>query len=500
MKSEVSGLLSDSLDPLIQELIYGASLEEDFRDVFESMTDVNLAHVVMLSEQGIVEVDTARQLLIALEEMRAAGPSAFNLDPSREETYFNYEANMIDAVGPEIGGVMHVARSRNDLKVATDRMRSRDACLDILEKLAEVRESALARAEEFSNVVMPGYTHMQPAQPTTFGYFILGFAKALERDYQRFSDAYNRINLNPLGSCAFAGTSFPVDRERTRELLGFEELVEHNQDAVASRDFALELLSACAQLGLTWSRFVQDLYLMSTYEFRTVRFPDSVFGTSSIMPQKKNPIVLEHLRGRASRLVGTLNSMMVATKGTNFTISIDAVSDALKGYYDALNDTSDGLKLLELVIRTVEPDPERMIDMVRRNFATVTDLADALVRESGLSFREAHHLIGASVRMALERGMTADQMSPKLLSQAANEVLGRDLSLSSDVVSNGLDPAAVVSARDGIGGPAPAEVLRMVSSAKQKLVADRDQTTTCRDRLEEARQTLNSAVQALVRQ
>ena len=497
MESKVSGLLDEAPASEIQNLVYGPRLENDFRNVFAAMTEVNQAHVVMLAETRILEPQIARTLAATLLDLEAAGAAAFPLDPAREDTYFNYEAKVIEVAGPDVGGSMHVARSRNDLKVAIDRMRSRTACLDIQHALAAVRDTLLERAQAFAHVVMPGYTHLQPAQPTTFGYYLLGFAEAFERDHQRFADAYKRVNLNPLGACAFAGTSFPVDRHRTQELLGFDELLEHNQDAVASRDFAVELLAACALLGLTWSRLAQDIYVMITYEFQTVHFPDRVFGTSSIMPQKKNPTVIEHLRGRAAQLMGSLMTTMAAIKGTNFSISIDGFFDALRGYYDSLKETTDGLTLLEMVVRTAEPDEARMLDLVRSNFATVTDLTDALVREAGLSFRDAHHVVGAAVRLAVARGLKADEITTGLLEEAAGEVSARSISIDPETVRRSLDPTGAVAGRDGIGGPAPAEVLRMIGDARARLDGDRSWIRERRDRIEEARALLRKEITAL---
>ena len=497
MKSKVSGLLDEALAPEIQNLIYGPRLEADFHNVFAAMTEVNQAHVVMLAKTGILTAETAGTLAGVLLDLEAAGPSAFPLDAAREDTYFNYEAKVIEVAGSEVGGCMHVARSRNDLKVAIDRMRSRALCLDIVDALATVRDTALRRAEAFAHVIMPGYTHLQPAQPTTFGYFLLGFAEAFERDHQRFADAYKRINLNPLGSCAFAGTSFPVDRRQTQELLGFDGLLQHNQDAVASRDFAIEMLATCALLGLTWSRLAQDLYVMITYEFQTVRFPDRVFGTSSIMPQKKNPTVIEHLRGRAALLMGSLSTTMATVKGTNFTISFDGVFDALRGYFDALKETADGLALVDLIVRSAEPDADRMLELARKNFSTVTDLADALVREAGLSFREAHHVVGGAVRLALARGLTADQITADLVHEAGREVLGRTLSMPPETVRRSLDPAGAVAARDGIGGPAPGEVMRMIGDARKRLDADRRWIGQGRKRIEKARRKLRKETRGI---
>lgn len=497
MKSTVSGLLGEALDSTIQNLLYGAHLEADFKNAFDAMTKVNQAHVVMLAETNILAPHVAKALAAVLLDLEIAGPSAFPLDPAREETYFNYEAKVINVAGPDVGGAMHVARSRNDLKVTIERMRSRNACLEILDALAIVRESALARAEKFAHVVMPGYTHMQPAQPTTFGSFLLGFAKALERDHERFADSYKRINLNPLGSCAFAGTSFPVDRRRTQELLGFDGLLEHNLDAVASRDFVVELLAASANLALTWGRFVQDLYFMSTHEFQTVRFPDRIVGTSSIMPQKRNPTVLEHLRGRSARVVGAMQSTMMAIKGTNFSISVDIVSDALRGYHESLMETKDGLTLLDLVVSTAEPDADRMLELARGNFSSVTDLTDSLVRETGLSFRDAHHVVGATVRLAIENNLSADRITSALIDQGATRVLGRSLSLPEDIVKRSLDPIGAVASRSGVGGPAPREVLRMIAGARECLDSDRKWVHVRRNQLDDAKEKLSNETSKL---
>ena len=228
MDSKVSGLLSETLAPEIQEHVYGERLEADFRDVFAAMTDVNQAHVVMLAERAILAPDTAQTLAGVLLDLEDQGPDAFTLDPAREDTYFNYEAKVIEVAGAEAGGRMHIGRSRNDLKATLDRMRSRHGCLDILDSLTTVRETALNQAETHADVVMPGYTHLQPTQPITFGWYLLGFAQAFERDHQRITDAYPRLNLTSIGRRPSPGTSFPIDRVRTGELLGFDGLLEHN--------------------------------------------------------------------------------------------------------------------------------------------------------------------------------------------------------------------------------------------------------------------------------
>ena len=497
MDSKVSGLLSETLAPEIQEHVYGPRLEDDFRKVFSVMSDVNQAHVVMLAECGILTPEIAQVLASVLLDLEDQGPGAFTLDPAREETYFNYEAKVIEVAGAEVGGRMHIGRSRNDLKATLDRMRSRRDCLDILDSLASVRETALNQAETHADVVMPGYTHLQPAQPITFGFFLLGFAQAFERDHQRISGAYPRVNLNPLGGGAFAGTSFPIDRGRTGQLLGFDGLLEHDLDAIASRDFAVELLSHCALLGLTWSRMAQDFFVMVSYEFQTVNFPDRVFCTSSIMPQKKNPVVLEFLKGRSAQLIGALTTAMAAIKGTNFTNVVDGYYEALRWYFDSLNDTLSSLDIVNLVLGTAEPNTDRMLTLVEENYSTVTDLTDNLVRQSDLSFREAHHVVGRVVRVALDKGLKANEISSAIIEEAAKDVAGRPVVLDAETLRRSLDPAAAVEGRKGIGGPAPDEVRRMIGEARKRLADDRQRNDERRARVDAARTTLKAEITAL---
>ena len=344
---------------------------------------------------------------------------------------------------------------------------------------------------------MPGYTHLQPAQPITFGWFLLGFAQAFERDHQRITDAYPRLNLNPLGGGAFAGTSFPIDRVRSGELLGFDGLLEHNLDAIASRDFAVELLSDCALLGLTWSRMAQDFFVMVSHEFQTVSFPDRVFCTSSIMPQKKNPVVLEFLKGKSAQLIGALTTAMAAIKGTNFTNVVDGYYEALRWYFDSLDDTISSLAIVNLVLDTAEPNIGRMLALVEENYSTVTDLTDNLVRQSDLSFREAHHVVGRVVRVALDKGLKANEITSAMVEEAAQEVAGRPVTLDADTVRRSLDPAAAVEGRKGIGGPAPGEVRRMIGEARQRLADDRRLNNERRTRVDTARATLKSETRAL---
>ncbi|MFS8085334.1 MAG: lyase family protein [Acidobacteriota bacterium] len=246
MTSKVSGLLSEGLDPILQHEMIAPSLTKVFPTVLPLITAINKAHVLMLMHQGIISAEVAQQLAAAILELERLGPGAFTLDPAREEAYFNYEARLIELAGPDIGGRVHIARSRNDLYATIDRLRTRAVMLGLSRALLELRKALIEQATQHRDVLMPGYTHMQPAQPITFGYYLAGVAHALERDHRRLAECWVRVNLGTLGAGALAGTSFPIDRAATARALGFDDVAPHAQDCVGSRDYLAELLGTVA--------------------------------------------------------------------------------------------------------------------------------------------------------------------------------------------------------------------------------------------------------------
>ncbi|MCC7274922.1 MAG: argininosuccinate lyase [Alphaproteobacteria bacterium] len=497
MSSKVSGLLAEATAPSLQENLVGPSLRREFPAVLPIMTAINEAHILMLRECGIIDAETAAGLARAVVRIADEGPDSVPLDAAREDTYFNYEARIIELSGADIGGRSHIARSRNDLKAAQDRLRARALALRVLDGLVVLRATLLRRAALHAAVVMPGYTHLQPAQPITFGWYLLGIAHALERDHRRLAECFARIDVNPLGTGAIAGTSFPVDRALTARLLGFAAVSGHAQDAVASRDFLVELIGDCAMLANTWGRMAQDFFVMSSYEFGTLRFPDSVAGTSSMMPQKKNLVVLESLKGRAATILGAHVAAFVGVKGTNFTNVVDGCRDAFRWAWDALDDTIRGLAIADTVVDAAEPVPERMLALARTNFSTATDLADGLVREAGLPFREAHHLVGAIVRTAMDRGLTADRIDAALVAEESRRMLGRAIHLDADVIARIVDPVAVAEERRGTGGPSRADIAAMQAELGARLAADGAEIAAHRARIAAADAERHSRFRAL---
>lgn len=497
MESKVSKRLKEPVAREVCDHIYAPRLERDFTAVFPYMTDANQAHVLMLHTCRLIGRQVAHDLAAGLLRMEAEGPGVVALDPQREDAYFNYEAHLIGMVGKDAGGRLHIARSRNDLGAALDRMRARDVLLDLVEGVLQVRGQALERSEEHAGVVMPGYTHLQPAQPVTFGWYLLGIAQAFERDGQRLGQAYPRLNLSPLGAGALAGTTFAIDRAQTARLLGFSGVVDHGLDAVASRDFALEILSALSLLAITWSRLAQDFYVMTTHEFQAVEFPDGVAGTSSMMPQKKNPVVLEHLKGQTGHVLGAFLAAGTAFRATNFTNTIDGNRDGVRALWEAARESQRCLALVELILRAAKPVAATLLRRARENFATATDLADLLVREADVSFREAHHLVGAVVRMAMDRSLAAHEITSAMLDEAARAEIGRALHLPEAAVRRSLDPVSSVEGRTVRGGPAKRAVLELVAEGRERLAADRRALEARRQALAGARAALKREIAAL---
>ncbi len=478
----------------IVEYLYGPRMREERDTSFGYLTEVNRAHVAMLARQGIITGEVAAALLRAITALAAEGSANLPLDPQREDLYFNYERAIIERVGAAVGGQMHTGRSRNDLGATMYRMRCRDVLLGLLDGVCRCRSALLAKAAAHLETVMPGYTHLQPAQPITFAHYLAAIEGALARDTDRLDGALTRTELSPLGSGALAGTGFNIDRELTARWLGFPGLVLDTLDAVASRDFLIEAAAAGAILGVTLSRFAQDLYVLYTSEFGTIDFPDRVAGTSSIMPQKRNPIVLEHIKGRTTHAAGALTSALAAVHHANYTNVIDANREGLRPIWGALEEIGVALALARVAAETAEPRPALMLQRCRANFSTVTELADTLVRRWGVSFREAHEVVGAVVRRAVADGLDASGISAGMVTTAAREVLGRDFAISDAEVHAALDPLTNVRARRHPGGPAPDAVAAMLAAAQARLRHDRARLDAVSSRLAAARAELDRTV------
>lgn len=474
-------------------------LEADRREAFEPLMELNRAHVVMLAETGIVPRGQAAQLLQTFESVCREGTDAVTWDPALEEVYYNLEAHIIERVGPAIGGQMHTARSRNDLTAALTRMFARQQVLAIGGFLGELRHVLLGLAQRHAGTIVTGYTHMQPAQPTTLGHYFNAVAQALERDESRLRQSYEVVNRSPLGACAFNGTGFPIDRQRLADLTGFSGLVENSIDAVAARDYVPQVLAALVGVGITVSRLAQDLYIWATDEFGWIELGDDVAGTSSIMPQKKNPMTLEHIRGKSAHLIGVLVASLTAQKGTPYGHLRDVSLESTHPLKEGFREAEAVINLTTATLRSLQVNAGLAAARTEENFSTVTELADVLVRETGLTFREAHGVIGAAVGELSDRGGKTGDLDLRILDRICRARLARPLDLPEASFRRALSPKENVSIRSITGGPAPVEVLRSVETGQERLSRQQGWWRGEVERLEGARRRLEAAAWDLMK-
>ena len=416
------------------------------------------AHVAMLGAQGIVSAEDAAAIGAGLDRVaadyEANGVPADDL--TLEDIHMLTEARLADAIGP-VAGRLHTARSRND-QVATDfRLWVRDALDAVMAALEGLDAALLARAEQHAADVMPGFTHLQSAQPVTLGHHLMAYHEMLTRDLSRFRDARARLNLCPLGAAALAGTSFPIDRHATAATLGFDGPTRNSLDSVSDRDFAIEYLTSAVQCSLHLSRLAEEFVLWASQPFGFVALSDAWSTGSSIMPQKRNPDAAELVRGHAGRILGCMTSLMVTMKGLPLAYSKD-MQDDKPPVFEAHDLLGLSIAAMTGMVASATFRTDRMRALAESGFATATDLADWLVREAGLPFREAHHVTGRVVKRAEELAVTLDALP-------LDEMTGIDERIDARVFDV-LSVDASVASRTSFGGTAPANVRAAIRTAQ----------------------------------
>ena len=462
-----------------------SSLAADER-IFAADIAVDRAHVVMLDEQDIIDRADAAAILEALADVQAAGHADL---PDGEDVHEAIETAVIERVG-ERGGRMHTARSRNDEVATCIRHRLRTDTLDAAAATIEAREAIADIAERHAETVMPGFTHLQPAQPTTVGHYLASYGSALARDTERLLDAYDRINRSPLGAAAFAGTPFDVDRERTAQLLGFEGLVENSMDAVSARDFLVETTAAVAALSTTLSGLAEDLVVFSNRGY--VELADAYASTSSIMPQKKNPDTMELVRGTSGDAAAGLNALLSMLKGLPRAYNRD-LQRAHPHAFEAVDAVREATTVAAGAVATAEWDETSLSAAASTGFSTATGVADLLAM-SGIPFRTAHE----TVALAAERIDDGSDVAATYaaLDAAAAETLDEPLEVRVDreTVEAALDPAESVASRDSVGGPAPSAVGAARSRSNEALAEHREALDSRREALKRAERRLDEEV------
>jgi argininosuccinate lyase len=473
-------------------------LNENFEDakalLLSPMMAINYAHLVMLAQQGIVSKHDAHAIRVALDGVSQDDIRGVTYDGTYEDLFFYVERLIVQACGEAIAGRLHTARSRNDIDMTMYRMRQRELILGLASAVMALRRSLLDLVDRHRETILAVHTHTQRAQPTTVAHYLLAVVEQLERDAIRLKGAYDRTNRNPLGACAITGTGFPIDRQLTSDLLGFCGPTGNTYGSIATVDYLLESVSAAAVLLTGHGRFVQDLLLWCTAEFDYMRLGDGFVQCSSIMPQKRNPVALEHARAIGSKALGQALAIVTTVHNTPFGDIVDTEDDLQPLVFAMFRDATRAVKLVAAAMATAEFDAQRLEARAADGWTTLTELADTLVRDNGLPFRTAHgiaqHLISA--RQQDPRRPLVD-----LLADASASLLGEPLKYSEAELARVLSPRHFVEIRRTLGGPAPEETARAAGASRRQLDADAAWWAGATDALAAAERTLAERSAAL---
>jgi len=464
-------------------------LEREKRQ-FREFVAVDLAHTTMLVEEGIISSDVGSAILKQLLRVKGMQVTDFPTDVRKGSFLLQIESYLFDAIGEDVGGQMHTGRSRIDQGATVRRLYKRNRMLDVMDQLNLLQVAIARKAEQHSRTIMPGYTHMQHAQPWVFGHYLLSFSTRLHDSFDRLSQAYARVNRNPLGAVGLAGTSWPLNRDRTTTLLGFDGIVE-NSKLGREAYYAAEAISALAFVMADLNDLATDLHLWSSTEFGMVESDDSYCGTSSIFPQKKNPAALETIKKAAGEGVTWLSTALATfrAEGTG-----DQAMRELPLIDSALATTEGMLDLFTGVMETLIVHEDRMAASLAGSWCTASNLADVIVRETGLSFRQVHHVVARVVRNSLAGGIKPKQLCGKDLDAAAMETIGRTIGMSDEQVRDALDARRFVETRITAGSVSPHEVDRLLENARAERDTDCAWVAHARQKLAMAQAELDSAV------
>jgi argininosuccinate lyase len=495
------GRLALGPNPVLLELLYDPGLRADRRNVLPHLLRIDAAHVLMLARQGILPRPSAAQLLGVQGDLAArlaAGEEVFVSAAPHRGLYWLYEREYVERLGAEVGGAAHVARSRNDINATVARLRMREELLAILDASDALLRVAFDRAAEHRTTLMSGFTHFQPAQPSSLGHYLTGVTAELLRSAEWLAAVYPVLNCSPMGAAAGTGTSFPVDREVVARWLGFDAVLANSTDAVASRDYVVQLLSGLAMLGTTLTRLATDLQGWSSFAYGFVTWPDDLVSTSSIMPQKRNAFVWENVRGQATEAVGALVNLLVGLKNTPFTNGVEVSGEATSHAWPAFVASSKALALSTLLLDRMEVRPERMRAFLKGAETTMTALADRLVSHHGLAFRTAHDAVGALLRGLAEDQPPEGDPSPAVVRERLSAIVvaatGHALALDEAEIAAALDPEHAFHAARYGGGPAPEAVVEQLGELAPRRLRLHHQTATWRRLLGEAEARLTADI------
>jgi len=453
------------------------------------VASINMAHMLALYGSKEVSRDVASASLRFLSEL----PSKLVLDKTTEDVHHMIEQEAIKAIGMEKAGYLNLGKSRNDQVATALRMETRERLLELLSAFCRVQESLIRLIRRYGKLPMPGYTHLQHAQPVTVAHHLQGYFEAVQRDVERAEEAYGRVNLSPMGAAALAGTSIRLDREYVASLLGFGGLVENAMDAVSSRDFALESVSVAAIAMVNLSRMAEEVILWSTSEFGFAEVADKFSATSSIMPQKKNPVVAETVRAKCGSVLGELTAAFAITKALPNSYNLD-LQEVTPHLWRATDDTISSATLMAEVLSSLKFNSDRLLAAVSGDMSTATELANHLVRVHGVPFRQAHAIVGEIVRTALERGSTLGETALEEMPSVSSRVIGVPLKIDKERLRNVLDALKTLELTRTAGGANPRSVPRLLIKDSRSLKQNLSWAARARSSLKEAEGRLREQV------
>ncbi|HXW03861.1 MAG TPA: argininosuccinate lyase [Vicinamibacterales bacterium] len=473
-------------------------LNENFEDAkaqfVAPLMAIHYAHLVMLTERGIVPLSEARVIREALASISLDDVRDVRYDGSCEDLFFYVDQLVARHAGEDAAGRLHTARSRNDIDMTMYRMQLRERVLEVVRATLRLRAVLLALASRHRETVCPAHTHTQPAQPTTVAHYLLAVVEQLERDVTRLRAAYASTNQSPLGACAITGTGFPIDRDRTSALLGFDRPTGNTYGSIATVDYLLESVAACSVLLAGLGRVVQDLLLWCTSEFGYLRLADGFVQCSSIMPQKRNPVALEHARAIGSKALGQAGAIQLAVHNTPFGDIVDTEDDLQPLVFSTFRDATRAVQLVAAAMEAADFDRARLLARAQTGWITVTELADSLTRQQGVPFRKSHTVASTFVADATrqpERPLT------EVLRDASIRVLGQPVDYEEEALRQVLSPEHFVAVRTTAGGPAPSETARAIRRSQELLAEEDAWVANAGARLRAAEESLRKAVAGL---
>ena len=472
-------------------------LNENFEDAksqfLAPLMAINYAHLVMLAEQGIVSRADAAAIRTSLDAIDVEAVRRIEYDGTYEDLFF-YLDRLVSGNCGDAAGRLHTARSRNDIDMTMYRMQQRQWILGVIDGTLALRRALIPLAERYRDAVFAAHTHTQPAQPSTIAHYLQAVIEQLERDAVRLRAAYRSTNQNPLGACAITGTGFPIDRARTAELLGFDGTTVNTYGSIATVDYLLESVSATSVLLVGLGRVVQDLLLWCTMEFGYLRLADGFVQGSSIMPQKRNPVALEHARAIASKALGQAAGLMLSAHNTPFGDIVDTEDDIQPLVAQMFKDARRAVTLVAAAMAGAEFDVEKLAAGAAAHWITITELADTLARDHQLPFKAAHAI---AARLIAAATASPDASLAGILREVSRSVCGREVVYTDAQLAEILSPRHFVEIRKTLGGPAPTETARALEVSKKALASDETWLTDARGRLTAAEEKLRAAASAL---